>query len=103
MARKARKIDATEDEFRASVVDMATRFKWRVYHVLDSRKSIKQGNGFPDLVLLRRGQLMFVELKTKDGRLEPKQVEWRDELREAGQDWRLWRPADMDAIERILR
>lgn len=64
---------------------------WLVYHTYDSRRS---NSGFPDIVAVRGDRLIYRELKSQKGRLEPNQIKWRDALLAAGQDWRLWRPFD---------
>lgn len=51
------------------------------------------GKGFPDLVLVAGGQLVFRELKSESGQLDPGQRRWRDVLQRHGQDWGLWRPS----------
>jgi len=43
--------------------------------------------GFPDLlVLLPRGGTRFIELKAKDGKVEPAQRYWHDRLRQMGHE-----------------
>ena len=48
-----------------------------VYHTYDSRKSEP---GFPDLVLVRRGRIIFAELKRRGGQLTGAQGRWLNEL-----------------------
>lgn len=52
------------------------------------------GKGFPDLVLVGPGGVMFREAKSDRGSLEPDQKTWRDALLGAGANWGLWRPRD---------
>ncbi len=67
------------------------------------------GEGWPDLVLVklrgRHRRLVFAELKTADGQLEPAQRAVIAELSAAGQEVYVWRPADLDSlhIARILQ
>lgn len=61
---------------------------WITYHTLDSRGSEK---GWPDLALARAPQLMFVELKSSEGRITKEQQRWIDELTACGVDARLVR------------
>jgi hypothetical protein len=54
--------------------------------------------GFPDLIVARAGRVLYLELKSARGRLSADQERWRDTLQAAGQDWRLVRPADLQAL-----
>ncbi len=89
----------TEAAFQRMVIKLASLYRWRVYHTHDSRRSQA---GFPDLVLVRGQQLLFVELKTDTGKVMPEQWAWIVALLDAGQDARIWRPADWKAIEATL-
>lgn len=62
------------------------------------------GKGWPDLVLVRERdhRLMFVELKRDGGLATSEQIDVLGILSEVG-DTALWRPADWDEIERVLR
>lgn len=101
MAREAKIVRPrqTEKEFQAAVLEFAHLRQWRSYHTWIS---IRSTGGFPDLVLMRRPRLLFVELK-REGKLPTeKQQAWLDELRACGQDARLWTPADWGEIEAAL-
>ena len=51
--------------------------------------------GFPDLlVLLPRGGTRFIELKAKDGVVEPAQRYWHDRLRQMGHDILVVKPKE---------
>jgi hypothetical protein len=81
-----------EDAWQAMVVTAARRLGWRVYHTHDSRRSEP---GFPDLVLVRPPDLLFIELKTVKGRVTPEQVEWIADLGLVGKvEAFVWRPGD---------
>jgi hypothetical protein len=95
----------TEREFERAVLDYAWIKKWVTYHTFDSRRS---NPGFPDLVLVRKGCLLLVELKSEKGRVSLAQREWLTELGNV-KGWHpesvrvcLWRPSDWDEIERVL-
>ena len=96
----------SEKELSANVVDAALKLGWLCYHTYDSRKSAP---GFPDLVLLRRDRLVFIELKTERARTSPAQEEWLRGLASLHGDGRpecyLWRPADWlnETIMGVLR
>lgn len=104
----------TEAALERAVEEAATLSRWRVYHTRDSRGS---NPGFPDLVLVRRGRLIFAELKTERGRVSPDQKGWLEALEfvgdlvqmphdrgEVGVEVYVWRPADWysGAVTRAL-
>lgn len=97
--------DISEADFLTAVVEVAMLRGWRVYHALPARTSKgwrtpTQGHvGFVDLVMARRGRVIFAELKTAHGRLSAAQQEWFTALG----DVYLWRPQDFDEIRRVLR
>lgn len=86
----------SEKQFQAAVVRLAKLHKWAVYHTWNSRKS---DPGFPDLVLVRRGTLIFAELKRQTGRVTREQAEWFGLFDEVeGVHARLWYPSMWPAI-----
>ena len=95
----------SECEFMANVKQLARFFGWRVFHNFDARRS---DPGFPDLICVRDGHLLFMELKTEKGKATPEQDAWLRELRNvaifAGQGVRagLFRPSDMPRIREML-
>lgn len=94
-------VTMTESELQEAVFDLARLFKWASYHTYDSRRS---SPGFPDLVLAR-DRVMFVELKSSNGRLSPAQRLWKVRLEIAGAEHHIWRPDDWTdgTIERTLK
>jgi hypothetical protein len=96
----------TEQDLQDVVIDMAHMFGWKVAHFRPARTEhgwttpvAADGAGFPDLCLARRGQVMFVELKTVTGRIRPQQQAWLDQLSDA----HLIRPTDLDVLQELLR
>src|SRR2546428_10146595 len=85
-----------ERDFLQQVKDLAGFSGWLAYHTLDSRGSEA---GFPDLVLVRRGRVVFAELKSEDGKLSQVQARWLLGLAIAGAEVHLWRPSDWPQIE----
>jgi VRR-NUC domain len=93
----------SEKEFQRAVIQLARLNGW---HFSDSRRQVRPGvfvgdkeaKGFPDLVLVRAQRLLFVELKSQDGRVKPEQQEALDLLSAVGGgvEAHLWRPADWD-------
>jgi len=98
----------TEARFQGMVVKLAMLRGFLVFH---PRKALArsgrwltalQGHkGFPDLVLAR-DKILFVELKTDEGRLTAEQKRWREVILNAGGEYRLWRPCCWQAIEKEL-
>jgi len=63
----------SEKQLQAAVLQLARLCHWRCYH---SWLSIKSEPGFPDLVLVRAGRCLVLELKSATGKLSPAQQEW---------------------------
>lgn len=84
----------TEAELLRNVRVLAADYHLQLFHCRDSRGS--SGAGFPDLVIAGRRGVLFVELKSFSGSLTPDQRRWGSVLREAGQQWVVWRPAELD-------
>lgn len=90
----------SERQFQNHVVKMAEARHWRCYHTFDSRRSQP---GFPDLVMIKDGRLLFVELKTMRGRVTTDQTDWLSALGQAKNVLAyVWRPDVMDWIEQEL-
>lgn len=87
--------DASEVQWQGVVVGVARFYGWVVYHTFDSRRS---NGGWPDLVLGGHGRVLFVELKTRTGRVSPHQRMWLALLAAGGLEVGLWRPADLDTV-----
>jgi hypothetical protein len=100
MSAATYKARQTEAQFQATVVKAARTHGWLTIHFPDM---LANPSGFPDLILLRRGVCLFVELKRENGKLGPKQAEWIETLDAAGFPVRVWRPSDWDEIEQTLR
>lgn len=88
----------SEKDFQRAIIDTAIRNGWLYYHTRDSRKSPA---GFPDLVLVRE-RVLWLEVKTETGQASASQLDWRDALLAAGQDYRLVRPSDWQSIRAAL-
>lgn len=80
----------TELACEATIIAAAKTFGWLVHGArpaMTGRKwstPIKGHAGFPDLVLVRGGELLIVELKRKPNKVEPNQRVWLDTLAGAG-------------------
>ena len=84
-----------------AVIQAAEILGWRYYHTHNSKRS---PSGFPDLVLVRRGRIIFAELKVGSNVPTPAQQEWIEDLDECeGVDVYVWTPDDWPEIKRALR
>lgn len=90
--------DPLEREWQSTVIEIADIGGWWHYHTYNSRRSTK---GFPDLVLVR-DSVIFAELKRSTGRVRPEQVEWMEQLAQAGAEVYLWRPRDIEEVRATL-
>ena len=73
---------------------------WLWFHCTDSRHS-RGTPGLPDLICVHRktGRSMWIEVKKWNGRLTPRQEEWRESLLTGGHDHRVVQgPADLDDL-----
>lgn len=110
----------SETQLQDSIINLAHYLGWLVMHQRPARlanggyrTAIQGDKGFPDLVLARRGRVIFAELKSEKGTLSGGQFNWQHEL--YGQpgvfDWKqhpeyyVWRPSTWlsGEIERILK
>lgn len=91
-----------EKDFQRNVVAYAKGLGWCVYHSRDSRQNID--NGWPDLVFLREGEIIFAELKTEKGELSKEQKKTLALLATAGMETYCYRPRHLEEIrERLSR
>lgn len=101
----------SERDWQAQVLELAELYRWRVHHCRPAQTRsgrwstpIQGDPGFPDLVLVRGGRVIFAELKTDNPRaqLGPEQARWRDALLGAGLEWFCWRPRHLDEVQETL-
>lgn len=71
-----RRYGAQRDRNEPELVQTAQALGWSVFPL--------SAPGWPDLVCVRRGVVRFLEVKTKDGELEPAQVKLHQRLAAAG-------------------
>lgn len=91
----------SERDWQATVEQYLRLGRWLWYHTWRSEHSV---GGFPDLVALRAGRVVVIELKRQRGTTTPEQERWLAAWRATG--WvevYVWRPADRDEIERVLQ
>lgn len=88
-----------EKDFMQSIIDLARKLNWMVYHTWNSIHSAK---GFPDLVLVRRKRTIFIECKSDKGVLTEAQNDWLKALSEADNEVYVFRPSDVEECADIL-
>lgn len=81
-----------ERALQQAVEGIARTYGWKCYHTHDSRRSQP---GFPDIVLVKDGRLIFAELKSAKGRLSQPQKDWIGALERTAAEVFVWRPADL--------
>ena len=100
-----------EAQLQDKVVAVARHAGWCVMHTRPARTMsggwatpLQGHKGFPDLVLVHpsRNLLVFAELKSDKGRLEPEQRRWLDALQDAHAIVYVWYPKDWPAIVELL-
>ena len=94
----------SEKDFQQWVSDHASVKGWLVYHTHDSRRSAK---GFPDLVMARKGKVIFAELKRGGKKPTKAQWEWLNTISEGDVptpylEAYFWTPYNKEDIRRIL-
>ena len=103
------RVPLTEAQFQAQVTELAERLGWSWLHVNRMQGetgwrtpvSGPLGKGFPDLLLVKGTQVLFVELKTDTGYLTPPQKVLQSQvLRD--QRFYVWRPRDWAYVMEVL-
>lgn len=83
-----------DDSWRTFLTGKPQKQKWRT--------PIQGHKGFPDLFMLRRNRAILAELKSARGKTTEEQDAWLLGAKAAQIEAYVWRPKDMDEIERIL-
>jgi len=95
-----------ERELSQIIFDAARKLRWLVARYPTFRAT-QTTSGFPDLVMVRKGRLIFAELKREGKDPTEEQRDWLEELRSIAFNVQayVWRPRDwMDGtIEELLR
>lgn len=100
----------SETDFQNNVIALARMFGWRVAHFRPAKTSkgwrtpMQGDKGFPDLVLAKAGRVIFAELKSARGSVSKEQLAWLVDLDDGSgkPEVYVWRPADLDAIGKLL-
>jgi len=101
-----------EKDLQRHVLGLMRSSGWRVCHFNDSRRQVKPGvfvgdvdaRGFPDVVAVKHGRVLFVEFKSEKGVVSRFQAEWLESLQVAGMEVFVWRPSHLDsgAVYKVL-
>ena len=100
------RIPLTEAQFTETVIELAKFHGWMVSHFRPAwtergwRTPLQGHKGFPDITLARNGVVLIVELKTIKGKTTKEQQRWAEAI---GEQYRLWRPSDLEEIKEALR
>ena len=86
----------TEADIRRQVRDYLRIRGWFVFHILQGLGCYP---GVTDLIAVRDGRIVFIELKTKTGKQSDYQKQFQSDLEAAGGEYILCRGID-DLIER---
>lgn len=109
MLRRMDQVKLSEDDWLGMVTQLAQLKGWEWMHI---RPAMKQSGwrtpttgtmarGWPDLVLTRGRQLLFVELKSESGPVSEDQQRVLDVLRSAA-TVDIWRPSDWERVVEAL-
>ena len=103
-----------EEYLQQQIIDLAHLHHWRVAHFRTARIQRKDGSvyyatpvqadgeGFPDLVLLKGNRVIVAEIKSEKGKLSDAQRDWLSAWEMTEADVYVWRPQDWDEIEKRL-
>ena len=70
-----------EVDFQREVIKYAVERGWLYHFCTDARKC--QGNrGLPDVIFVRRGEIIFIEFKSDEGELSKFQEHWKRHIPE---------------------
>lgn len=68
--------------------------QWRLYYVYYNIQGLGSFPGLSDLVAIKDGRVVHLEIKTTTGRQSEKQKEFQADLEEAGGEYRIVRGID---------
>ena len=89
----------TEKQWQRLVTDTADLFGWMWEHF---PQMIGNPKGFPDLILIKDGRVIFAELKTQNGKISDDQKDWHARAADNGVRVHVWRPEDWPWLVRVL-
>ena len=96
-----------ESDWQKTVERIARFNGWMVYHAPDNKPD-SRGRvqnitaGFPDLVLVKNGTLIFAELKSETGKTSVEQNNWLTAISACKVLTFVWRPSNIDEVRSFL-
>jgi len=85
----------TEFRLQGLTEELCRFWRCRFHHCRDAR--LCDGNGYPDLIIVGAGGVLFRELKLSGRKPSFEQRQWGLELRRAGQNWKVWTELDYES------
>ena len=85
----------TENQLKSKVLEAAYATGWLVEHHVQSNRRGSQGRGWPDLSMVRDGEVLFMELKQEHAGLSPYQKAVQAAM--GGRLYHVIRPSDLDS------
>lgn len=102
--------EATEREWQQTVIEALRLFGWRLTHFRPAqtkigwRTPLEGDAGFPDIVAVRDGWMLALELKSERGRATPEQQAWLADLAKVpGVVAAIVRPSQWRWLEVVLK
>lgn len=104
-----------ERAFEREVIRYAESMGWLIHkdratnaprickHCKKPLKIPRNDPGFPDLVMVRAGRVVWAELKSARGKPTKDQLCWLRALWAAGEECFVWKPEDWETIAQVLR
>lgn len=107
----ATKLKMSEKQLQQTVIDAARRMGYRCAHFPRSQNARGQwlttvaadAKGFPDLVLVGKRKIVFVECKSDTGTLSAEQYEWKWALAAVGACYLIVKPKTLDTTLETLK
>ncbi|XTZ13883.1 hypothetical protein ACQSSU_20515 [Micromonospora echinospora] len=92
-----------EEDLKKAIIQLCRTLGLKVAHFRPARTEDggwrtpveADGKGWPDLTIVGPGGVLYRELKSKTGVVEPDQKVWLGVLAAAGQNAKVWRPIDL--------
>lgn len=74
--------------------DVREYLQWRGWYVIRNQQSLGSHRGLADLTAIKDGRVVFIEIKTPEGRLSRHQRNFRDEILSHGGEYIVIRSLD---------